>query len=213
PIDRSLHRRPVTRAGGLAIWAGVLPAALVMHAQIAGSAVLLGAWGAVTAVSIADDWRGVRAGIRLLVHALAATAVAASLYGGDPSAGFSLVDGIFIVVAAFAIVWSANLFNFMDGSDGLAAVMAVCGFGAYAAAALHAGAPADVPLAIASATLPFLVANLPPARVFMGDGGSVPLGFLAAVLGLAGVHERTWPGWFPLLVFLPFIADTLVTVI
>jgi UDP-N-acetylmuramyl pentapeptide phosphotransferase/UDP-N-acetylglucosamine-1-phosphate transferase len=91
--------------------------------------------------------------------------------------------------------------------------MAVCGFGAYGAAALHAGAPAVIPLALVSATLPFLVANLPPARVFMGDGGSVPLGFLAAVLGLAGVHARTWPAWFPLLVFLPFIADTLVTVI
>jgi hypothetical protein len=91
--------------------------------------------------------------------------------------------------------------------------MAVCGFGAYGAAALHAGAPAAIHLALVSATLPFLVANLPPARVFMGDGGSVPLGFLAAVLGLAGVHAHTWPAWFPLLVFLPFIADTLVTVI
>jgi UDP-GlcNAc:undecaprenyl-phosphate/decaprenyl-phosphate GlcNAc-1-phosphate transferase len=213
PIDRSLHRFPVTRAGGLAIWAGFLPAALWVHAQISGSAVWLAAWGAVTAVSIADDWRGVRPAIRLLVHALAATAAAASLYGGDQAAGFSLADGIFIVVAAFAIVWSANLFNFMDGSDGLAAAMAVCGFGAYGAAALHAGVPAAVYLALVSATLPFLVANLPPARVFMGDGGSVPLGFLAAVFGLAGVHERTWPGWFPLLVFLPFIGDTLVTVI
>ncbi len=213
PIDRSLHRRPVTRAGGLAIWAGFLPAALLLDAQIAGSAVWLAAWGAVTVVSIADDWRAVRPGLRLLVHALAATAVAVSLLRGDQLAGLSLADGVLIVVAAFVIAWSANLFNFMDGSDGLAAVMAVCGFGAYGAAALLEGAPAGVYLALASATLPFLVANLPPARVFMGDGGSVPLGFLAAVFGLAGVHERTWPGWFPLLVFLPFIADTLVTVI
>ena len=213
PIARSLHRRPVTRAGGLAIWAGFLPAALLTHAQIAGGPAWLVAWGAVTVVSIADDWRGVAPGARLLVHAVAATAVAASLYGGDQAAGFSLADGILVALAAFAIVWSANLFNFMDGSDGLAAAMAVCGFGAYGAAALHAGAPAAVYLALASATLPFLVANVPPARVFMGDGGSVPLGFLAAVFGLAGVHTRTWPAWFPLLVFLPFIADTLVTVI
>ncbi len=47
----------------------------------------------------------------------------------------------------------------------------------------------------------------------MGDGGSVPLGFLAAVFGLAGIRAGTWPAWFPLLVFLPFIADTLVTMV
>jgi hypothetical protein len=47
----------------------------------------------------------------------------------------------------------------------------------------------------------------------MGDCGSVPLGFLAAAFGLAGIHAQTWPGWFPLLVFLPFIADTLVTLV
>jgi UDP-N-acetylmuramyl pentapeptide phosphotransferase/UDP-N-acetylglucosamine-1-phosphate transferase len=212
PIDRSLHRRPVMRVGGLAIWAGFLPA-LLIHAQFAGSAVWLAAWAAVTAVSIADDWRGVKPGVRLVVHALAAIAVSAWVFQRDPSTGFSLADGILVALAAFAIVWSANLFNFMDGSDGLAAMMAVCGFGAYGAAALRAGAPAEVYLALASATLPFLAANLPPARVFMGDGGSVPLGFLAAVFGFAGVRAETWPGWFPLLVFLPFIADTLVTAI
>ena len=213
PIDRSLHQRPVMRAGGIAIWAGFLPAALLTHAQIAGTTVWLAAWGAVAAVSIADDWRGVAPAVRLLVQTLAAVAVAASMFHHDPSAGFSLADGILIALAAFAIVWSANLFNFMDGSDGLAALMAVCGFGAYGAAALRVGAPAEVYLALGAATLPFLIANLPPARVFMGDGGSVPLGFLAAAFALAGIRGEIWPGWFPLLVFLPFIADTLVTMI
>ena len=91
--------------------------------------------------------------------------------------------------------------------------MALCGFGAYGAAALRAGAPSDAYLALAAATLPFFAANVPPARTFMGDGGSVPLGFLAAVFGLAGIRAGTWPGWYPLLVFLPFIADTLLTMI
>jgi UDP-GlcNAc:undecaprenyl-phosphate GlcNAc-1-phosphate transferase len=212
PIDRSLHRRPVMRVGGLAIWAGFLPAALLIPAPIAGGAVWLAAWAAVTIVSFADDWRGVRPPVRLGVQALAAIAIAVSLFSRDASE-FSLTDGILIALAAFTIVWSANLFNFMDGSDGLAALMAVCGFGAYGAAALRAGAPSDVYFGLASATLPFLAANLPPARAFMGDGGSVPLGFLAAVFGLAGIRAETWPGWFPLLVFLPFIADTLVTMI
>jgi UDP-N-acetylmuramyl pentapeptide phosphotransferase/UDP-N-acetylglucosamine-1-phosphate transferase len=213
PIARSLHRRPVLRVGGIAIWAGFVPVALVLHAQFESGAVWLAAFVAVAAVSIADDWRGVRPGLRLLVQALAALAISLAVFRRYSSGEFSAADGITVALAAFAIVWSANLFNFMDGSDGLAALMAACGFGAYGAAALNAGMPADVYLALAAATLPFLVVNLPPARVFMGDGGSVPLGFLAAAFGIAGIARETWPAWFPLLVFLPFIADTLVTMI
>jgi UDP-N-acetylmuramyl pentapeptide phosphotransferase/UDP-N-acetylglucosamine-1-phosphate transferase len=66
-------------------------------------------------------------------------------------------------------------------------------------------------VALAAATIPFLIYNAPPARMFLGDAGSVPLGFLAATFGLTGWLERWWPGWFPVLVFLPFIADASVT--
>jgi UDP-GlcNAc:undecaprenyl-phosphate/decaprenyl-phosphate GlcNAc-1-phosphate transferase len=125
--------------------------------------------------------------------------------------GLPLTQGIAIVAAAFVIAGSANLFNFMDGSDGIAASMALCGFGAYGAAATLAGAPAVAYWALAAATVPFLIRNLPPAKTFMGDGGSVPLGFAAAVFGIAGTRSGTWPVWFPLLVFLPFVADTVVT--
>jgi len=215
PVDhpgaRSLHDRPVLRVGGLAIWVGFLPVAALAPPPVPGGAVWLAAWGAVTVVSLADDWRGVPAWARLAVHAVAALAVAGSMVRpGDPDA---LGATGAMALAAFALVWSANLFNFMDGSDGLAALMAACGFGAYGAAAMRAGAPADAYLALATATLPFLVVNLPPARMFMGDGGAVPLGFLAAVFGLAGIRTGMWPAWFPLLVFLPFIADTLATII
>jgi len=213
PVDRSLHRRPVLRVGGIAIWAGFLPVAFALHAQFEAGPVWLAAWSAVAAVSFADDWRGVLPGIRLAVHAVAALAVSAAIFARDPVGAISPADGILVVSAAFAIIWSANLFNFMDGSDGLAALTAACGFGAYGAAALDAGAPSDLYFALAAATLPFLAVNLPPARAFMGDGGSVPLGFLAAAFGLAGIRAHTWPSWFPLLVFLPFIADTLLTVI
>ena len=47
--------------------------------------------------------------------------------------------------------------------------------------------------------------------MFLGDAGSVPLGFLAAIFGIEGWSERWWPGWFPVLVFLPFIADASIT--
>jgi UDP-N-acetylmuramyl pentapeptide phosphotransferase/UDP-N-acetylglucosamine-1-phosphate transferase len=118
-------------------------------------------------------------------------------------------------VAILAVVWMTNLFNFMDGSDGLAGGMAAIGFGTLAAAAWAAGAMplALVCAAIASASLGFLAHNFPPARIFLGDAGSVPLGFLAGALGLYGALAAAWPLWFPLLVFSPFIVDATLTLL
>ncbi|MEO8303821.1 MAG: glycosyl transferase [Betaproteobacteria bacterium] len=211
PVERSLHVRPMLRVGGIAIWAGFLPVALVTPVPMAGGLAWLGAWGAVVAVSLADDWSGVRPAIRLGIQSVAAVAIAAVMGSGDGAQAFAMNNACFVAIAAFAFVWAANLYNFMDGSDGVAAWMALCGFAAYGAAALVAGERADLYFALSAATLPFLLVNIPPARAFMGDGGSVPLGFLAAVFGLAGIRAETWPAWFPLLVFLPFIADTLMT--
>ncbi len=213
PTGRSLHDRPVARVGGLAIWAGVLPVALLYPAPIVGGSVWLVAWAAVIGVSIADDWTGVRPSIRLTVHALAALGVAAALQLRDAAGGFSFPVVLAIAGIALAIVWSANLFNFMDGNDGLAAVMAICGFGAFGVAALRAGVSAEIFFALVASTSVFLLVNLPPARTFMGDGGSIGLGFLAATFGSSGIRAETWPGWFPLLVFLPFLIDATVTVL
>jgi UDP-N-acetylmuramyl pentapeptide phosphotransferase/UDP-N-acetylglucosamine-1-phosphate transferase len=106
-----------------------------------------------------------------------------------------------------------NLYNFMDGSDGLAGGMAVVGFGALALAAWLGGAPdlAAFCAAIAAAALAFLRFNFPPAQVFMGDAGSIPLGFVAATVGILGAMQQVWPWLFPLLVFSPFVVDASVT--
>jgi UDP-N-acetylmuramyl pentapeptide phosphotransferase/UDP-N-acetylglucosamine-1-phosphate transferase len=116
-------------------------------------------------------------------------------------------------VAVLAIGWSMNLYNFMDGSDGLAAAMAVIGFTAYGIALSAVQMPADLPLCLAAATLPVLFVNRPPARMFLGDVGAVPLGFLAAACGIAGIAAGAWGAWFPLLVFLPFAADATATLL
>jgi UDP-N-acetylmuramyl pentapeptide phosphotransferase/UDP-N-acetylglucosamine-1-phosphate transferase len=166
-----------------------------------GSASWLAATGVVAVVSFADDARGVPVGARLVVHLGAAATLAWLVFGSAPEAA----------LAAFAIAWGANLYNFMDGSDGLAGTMTVAGFGAYAVVALASGAPWATYAAIAVATLPFLHANRPPARMFMGDVGAVPIGLLAAGFGAAGVQAGAWPAWFPLLAFLPFLADATVT--
>jgi UDP-N-acetylmuramyl pentapeptide phosphotransferase/UDP-N-acetylglucosamine-1-phosphate transferase len=109
----------------------------------------------------------------------------------------------------------SNLYNFMDGSDGLAGGMALFGFGFYGVAAAWAGDPsfALLCLSVAGAALGFLFFNFPPARIFMGDCGSVPLGFLAAALGVIGWHNHYWPAWFPALVFSPFVVDASVTLV
>ncbi len=199
PNVRSLHQRPVPRGGGLAIWIGWLGGTLWLTGSESWVAPLL----LIIGISFWDDLYGVPALVRLLVQTLAACA------------WIWLADSpVNALVAVVAIVWMANLYNFMDGSDGLALLMALTGFGAYAAAASLAGAD-DAPLlwALVAAIVPCLALNLPPARLFMGDVGAVPLGFIAAVLGIGGFAAGVWPAWFPLLVFLPFLADASVTLV
>jgi len=211
PTDRSLHDRPVPRVGGLAIWAGFIPVALACPPAVGvATPAWLAAWAAVAAVSLVDDWRSVPPLPRLAVHATAAVGVAVAIVGLPVAFTPWLVA---VVVASIVIVWSANLFNFMDGSDGLAALMAIAGFAAYAVAAAMAGEPMQLYVALAAAAVPFLALNAPPARAFMGDVGAVPLGMLAATFGIAGCRSGTWPWWFPLLVFLPFVADASTTLV
>jgi UDP-N-acetylmuramyl pentapeptide phosphotransferase/UDP-N-acetylglucosamine-1-phosphate transferase len=91
--------------------------------------------------------------------------------------------------------------------------MAVIGFGALAIAAWHAQAAGlgGLCAALAFSALAFLRFNFPPARLFMGDTGSIPLGFLAAALSLYGVLTDCWSPVFPALVFSPFLMDASVT--
>jgi UDP-GlcNAc:undecaprenyl-phosphate/decaprenyl-phosphate GlcNAc-1-phosphate transferase len=118
-----------------------------------------------------------------------------------------------VPIFLFAIVWCTNLYNFMDGSDGLAGGMTIVGFGFYAAAAKMGGDETLflICLSISVSAIPFLVVNFYPAKIFMGDVGSIPLGFLAGVIGYLGWQQRLWPLWYPILVFLPFIADASLT--
>jgi UDP-N-acetylmuramyl pentapeptide phosphotransferase/UDP-N-acetylglucosamine-1-phosphate transferase len=205
PNERSLHMTPTPRIGGLGIMAGVGVASL----WLAGSGLLqpvlpvvLAAF-ALAAVSVLDDVRGLPVALRFLAHFVAAVACLLAL-------GLS---GWALLVGTLAVVWVTNLYNFMDGSDGLAGGMAAIGFGALALAAWLGDAPglAVFCAAIAAAALAFLRFNFPPARVFMGDAGSIPLGFMAATLGIVGAMQHVWPWLFPLLVFSPFIVDASVT--
>lgn len=203
PNHRSLHVRPVPRVGG---W-GVLPTVLLLIAIFAPSLrwIALGAT-VLGVVSQVDDRRGLSARLRFAAH-LVVVGVAVVT---------STVDVVwwFAVVLVIALVWLVNLYNFMDGSNGLAGGMAVFGFATYAVAAAPSRPElAAAGAAVAGAGLGFLVLNFNPARIFLGDMGSIPLGFLAGALGFWGWQHAAWPIWFPALVFAPFIADATVTLL
>ncbi|OGS93677.1 MAG: hypothetical protein A3K04_03285 [Gallionellales bacterium RBG_16_56_9] len=162
--------------------------------------------GLVFAVSLLEDIHGVAVVCRLAVHVLAAAIFAVSFFWADFGIAIAIVATLFIV-------WMTNLFNFMDGSDGLAGGMAVIGFSIYGVAAWLTGSTdfALLNFSIAAAGSAFLLDNFHPARVFMGDSGAISLGFLVAVLGLIGWRNGDWELWFPLLVFSPFFVDASIT--
>ena len=202
PNERSLHERAVPRTGGIAVLLGAA-VALAFGATALWLPLLLALL--LAAVSFADDLRGLPVAARLAAHFAAAGVLV--WYLVSPAAPWQAA------LLAIAVAWITNLYNFMDGSDGLAAGMSVIGFGAYAAGATLAGEAglANACLCLAAASAAFLVFNFHPARIFLGDVGSIPLGFLAAALGLAGWRAEAWPLWFPLAVFAPFIGDATLT--
>jgi UDP-N-acetylmuramyl pentapeptide phosphotransferase/UDP-N-acetylglucosamine-1-phosphate transferase len=208
PNERSLHTDPTPRIGGIAVMAGVIVATAVAHTMLerpalaaTGLAVLL------AGISLADDRAGLPISTRLAAHLLAAALFAA--YLTDSAAPWWWMSGAILAMAAMT-----NFFNFMDGANGLAGGMAVAGFGCYGIAASLAGDAgfAASCFGIAGAAAGFLAFNL-SGRIFMGDGGSVPLGFLAAALGLEGCMRSLWPAWFMPLAFAPFVVDASVTLL
>lgn len=203
PNERSLHSKIIPRTGGLAIMAGVLVTWLFIGVSFEW--VLLPA--ALIAISVIDDIRGLKARWRFLAQMI----VCAFFLALHPQQ----LQSWAMPALLLAMVWMVNLYNFMDGSDGLAGGMALFGFGAYSAAAYLAGSAdlAVLCICVAGANLAFLLFNFHPARIFMGDAGSIPLGFLAAAIGLSGWQQGVWSYWFPLLVFSPFIVDANVTLL
>lgn len=212
PNARSLHGVPVPRIGGLAIWLGALPALAV--AALATPAEAMGwvpALAVLLLVSLRDDFLGVAIPARLVAHTACALWFAWWIVPAGHAAPW--VHGLQILAGALVVAWSLNLYNFMDGTDGLAALMTIAGFAAYGIAGSGNQSIGLIAFAVAGATLPLFFVNRPPARIFMGDVGAVPLGFLAAALGVAGVFHDQWAAWFPILVFLPFIADASLTLL
>ena len=206
PNERSLHDKPIPRTGGLGLHAGILLAWPIAWAWASTPAMLWISVLGLLAVSLIDDIRGLPVLARLAAHLLASGTVAAFVV-------FPAHGPVAACIATLGMAWIINLYNFMDGADGLAGGMAFFGFGFYGIAAWQAGDAgfALFNFSIAAAAIAFLLFNFHPARIFMGDAGAVPLGFLAGATGIIGWLQQDWAWWFPLLVFSPFIADASVT--
>ncbi len=196
PNPRSSHTTPTPRGGGIGVLAVLLPAwAAILAAVSAGGTwwlVPLGAL-ALACVSWLDDVRGLPPLTRLAVQLVAAGVAALSLPG--PIFQGLLPPLADAMVAVLLWVWFVNLFNFMDGIDGLAGVEAASvGMGLFVVTIL-AGTAASLGwlgLAVAASALGFLYWNWQPARIFLGDSGSVPLGFLIGWLCLALAAHGQW---------------------
>ena len=206
PNERSLHDAPIPRIGGVGMIVAILLSWMLMFMSLAWWIVI--PLLALFTVSLIDDKRGLPVRQRLLVHVAAAVV----LVLGSGIATQSIVLAVLVLLGA---IWMTNLYNFMDGSDGLAGGMTFFGFTMYGVAAMMHGDDTQAMLnfSIGAAALGFLYFNFYPAKVFMGDAGSIPLGFLAAAMGVWGWQLGHWPAWFPLLVFSPFVVDATVTLL
>ncbi len=225
PNARSSHSLPTPRGGGVAIVLAFLLGLLA--APLVGVALppallwaMLGAGGGIALLGFLDDHGHIAARWRLLGHFMAA---AWALYwlGGLPVLrlfGADIDLGWFgHVLAAVYLVWMLNLYNFMDGIDGIASVEAICVClsGAWLYLLLGEGSAQNLAptLLLAASVVGFLVWNFPPARIFMGDAGS---GFLGLVLGVLSLQaawaspELIW-GWLILLGV--FIVDATFTLL
>jgi len=218
PGERSLHDVPTPQGGGIAIVAATIAAQCLLAAfGIVPSATLLAFGGggiAVALIGYLDDRRHVPPLVRISVH-FAAALWALFWLGGLPTLGESMTLGIGgYVLGALGIIWSLNLFNFMDGIDGIAASEAA--FVAFAGAVLSvvigssAAAPA-IALMLGCACVGFLIWNWPPAKIFMGDVGSGYVGYTIALLVVVAARDNpvAWLVW--LILGAVFFVDATLT--
>jgi Fuc2NAc and GlcNAc transferase len=206
PNERSAHTQPTPRGGGIGLFIGLVVSMAAMSLQ--GQAWPWPVWQLLMAASVLvvvgaiEDRKGLPVGIRFCLYTLISLTVSYLLLG---SASIWL-----LLPAALYLLWMMNLFNFMDGIDGIAVSETI--FVCLAVAGLVAWQGGDATYAllcllVAGAACGFLYWNWSPARLFMGDAGSISLGFLLAALSLLGQLSGALPLLCWLILMAVFIAD------
>lgn len=224
PNRRSAHALPTARGGGLSIVATVLLgliATVVRFPEVSGEIVfgILLPGLAIAVVGFIDDIRPLQPLLRLCIQMAAGAAITAAL-GPINGIGLPGLEPIRLGVLAWpvTIIWVVgmiNAFNFMDGSDGMAALAAIVAGLFMAGLAWLTGANATMLVAgfVAASAAGFLVFNWSPARIFMGDVGSGFLGTMFAALPLFFPDRQRESLFLPaILVLWPYIYDPFVSV-
>lgn len=222
PNPRSLHTTPIPRSGGIAVLAGITASGVLLFAfsnnREVGLAVISAALP-VASVSFLEDRYGVHFGLRIVFHIVAATMLFSMGYEIShielPGFFWAIPSFIGFFFSTLFVVWMINLYNFMDGMDGFASGMAIIGFTSFAFLGWQSDNTLfmETSLIIVGATLGFLIFNLPPAKIFLGDTGSSTLGVLVAAFSLWAARENIFPLWIAGLIFSPFIVDATVTLV
>jgi Fuc2NAc and GlcNAc transferase len=195
PNERSSHERPTPHGGGVPLLLAFFVGFLMIGDWSSPYRWLCACTFALMLLGVWDDIRSLSVRLRFGVYGLVGISTAVFLF---KSSGVSsgLVTLTLIIALAFAIVWALNLYNFMDGIDGIAATQCVlaCSAAAYLAVDRPGGLQFSmVCLLLTSSQLGFLVWNWAPARLFLGDAGSIPTGYLLAGLAGYGAIEGVLP--------------------
>ncbi|MNJ14186.1 putative undecaprenyl-phosphate N-acetylglucosaminyl 1-phosphate transferase [compost metagenome] len=222
PNSRSSHTIPTPRGGGVAIVVCFLLSLVwMLFADVLDRSWALGLIGAGTGTAILgflDDHGHIAARWRLLGHFAAATWLLIWTGGLPPLQAFgSTFDLGWLghALAALYLVWMLNLYNFMDGIDGIASVegICVCLGGGLLYWVSGENQLIGVPLALAAAIAGFLVWNFPPAKIFMGDAGSGFLGLILGGLSIQAAYVSPPLFWSWLILLGVFVVDATFTLV
>ncbi len=222
PNDRSSHLVPTPRGGGVAIVLSFLICTAALALAEATSerhaVALLGAGSLVALLGFLDDRKPLPARYRFVGHVAGAAWVVGwmSPLPPVPLLGVNMDLGLAgVALGVVCIVWSINLFNFMDGIDGIASIEAITVSLGGALVCWLAGTSELWPIAalLAACVAGFLVWNYPPARIFMGDAGSGFLGLVLASLALWSASEQPQLLWAWSVLYGVFIVDATTTLV
>ena len=208
PNERSLHSTPTVVSGGVVPMA-LLALSVVTTSDLQGGEAVSIIMAGLVVIGLLDDRWGIATTVRLVCYLAAGIALPWMVFA-DFFTHLAL-----LLVLGVGVAWCINLVNFMDGADGFVTIQALCVATGLGLIAVFGGTPnADLSWLCAllfACCAPMLWFNWPPAKLFMGDAGAIPLGFFLALLGLMAVATDPLVGvaWFILM--MPFLIDTGMT--
>ena len=222
PGERSSHAKPTLRGGGVAVMITVVLmwsiGELMVFDSMHANGVVIGALAIISAIFFVEDYKGMSIVIRLGVQ-LAITLFVLLVMGAGSDGGLLVFQGLLppmfdLFVSWLVWVWFINLFNFMDGIDGISVAQSVTITIGVVIVTAVSGLAQEAQLSailLAGAMTGFAYWNLPPAKVFLGDVGSIPLGFMIGWMLLNLAADGFWVA--ALILPLYYLTDATITLI